>query len=774
MVEPEKHAPDTAAPRGRSALLWAGLFALALALRVFRLDEQSLFWDDYNGLVGLAEPGFVDSIRAAREVNPEGTPLYHVVQYLFRGLIGDSPLAMRGLSVALGLATLPFVRGAAAAAFGSGAGWVAAFLFAVSPQNIFHDQSIRNYPLAVLLAAAAVWALVRAERGGGRRFLALNLLLNTALVWTQLVGVFAVAAQGAALFLIAPRRVRRWGGWAVGQGLLLAPVALWLLTMPHVPERGYWHFHAPDLWRVVADICAMDCLANSTEMGLTGPNWRVAVGPFASDGPAATAAAVWAQVLLGAGCLLWAALRAAPHLTGRAGGGATPLNGRGNALVILLCGAVLPAVLLTLVSYLWRPMYYPRYLLYSTPCLYALIGGAWAALPRRAPRAAFLAALALLYANQLCLLLPATTRTPWQEAGRRLLQEARPDDLVLVGGYGHAQKNLGLLTVNMPPNGLTISTAHTVDAAVLKAAAALCPDAPETAARVPEGGAVHYVTCLEWNRARLDGLREGLGLFGLEVRKSILSGGEFIALFRITRPAQGAPRPFREACADYWDGLPDPAHTVSGENLETLLERANSGMDTAQALRLMRLVQDDGELPETWEEQTTMFAYFLAQEGAYELSRHFLEALIAETGHPAPDLLRSAHDALRAFREGRRDDAARHRRELEELARTKHWDLWEARIVACLTGAILMGMLGDTDAAARALAEAGENGARALPVYAVIEPLAHGRTDEALAEMTRFRATVPGSRDVFFRLLGLGPWNAPGAAAALCGEPSAP
>jgi hypothetical protein len=188
----------------------------------------------------------------------------------------------------------------------------------------------------------------------------------------------------------------------------------------------------------------------------------------------------------------------------------------------------------------------------------------------------------------------------------------------------------------------------------------------------------------------------------------------------------------------------------------------------------MRLVQDDGELPETWEEQTTMFAYFLAQEGAYELSRHFLEALIAETGHPAPDLLRSAHDALRAFREGRRDDAARHRRELEELARTKHWDLWEARIVACLTGAILMGMLGDTDAAARALAEAGENGARALPVYSVIEPLARGRTDEALAEMTRFRATVPGSRDVFFRLLGLVPWNAPGAAAALCGEPSAP
>ncbi|NLV40333.1 MAG: hypothetical protein GXY15_03790 [Candidatus Hydrogenedentes bacterium] len=112
MAEPVKHA------RTRSVLLWAGLFALALALRVFRLDGQSLFWDDYNGLVGLAEPGLVDSILAARDVNPEGMPLYHVVQYLFRGLIGGSPPAMRGLSIAIGLATLPFVCAAASAAFG--------------------------------------------------------------------------------------------------------------------------------------------------------------------------------------------------------------------------------------------------------------------------------------------------------------------------------------------------------------------------------------------------------------------------------------------------------------------------------------------------------------------------------------------------------------------------------------------------------------------------------------------------------------------------------
>ncbi len=360
------------------------------------------------------------------------------------------------------------------------------------------------------------------------------------------------------------------------------------------------------------------------------------------------------------------------------------------------------------------------------------------------------------------------------EAGRRVLGEARPGDLVLVGGHGHAQKNLGLLTANMPPNGMTIAAAHTVDAAILKAAAALCPDAPESAARVPEDGAVHYVTCLEWGRARLDGLREGLALFGLETRETTLPGGESMAVFRITRPAQGGPRPFPEACADYWDGLPDPARTVSGVDLGALLERAHIDTDRMRALRLMRLVQDDGDLPETWAEQATMFAYFLMQEDAHELSRQFLEAFLAESGHPTPDLMRMAHDALRAFREGRGEDAVRRLEDCEASAREKHWDMREIRLTSCLAEAAMLGALGRTDPAGQALTEAEEDGARSLPEYSIIECLARGRGEDARREMERFRATVPGSRDTFFRLLGLGPWNAPGAAAALCGAPSVP
>lgn len=771
MVEPEKHAPDTAALRGRSALLWAGLFALALALRVFRLDEQSLFWDDYNGLVGLAEPGFVDSIRAAREVNPEGTPLYHIVQYLFRGLIGDSPLAMRGLSVAMGLATLPFVYAAASAAFGRGAGGLAALLFAVSPQHIYHDQSIRNYPLAVLLASAAVWALIRAERGGGRRFLALNLLLNTALVWTQLVGVFAVAAQGAALFLAAPRRVRRWGGWALCQGLLLAPVTLWIMTMPHVPDYGYWHFQAPDLWRVVSDILAADGLSRPGDVKPEGPVWGAFLGPLAPGTPLVSLMLAKAQLLTGAACVAGWGLLLLRRATACRGAcrEAAPASG---GILILFCVAVLPAVLLGLVSHFWRPMYYPRYFLYSTPALYALFGGARGTLPRRGLQAALLALLALVYGHDLCALLPGTTRTPWREAGRAILAKAEPGDLVLVGGYDHGQTNLGVLTANMPPNGLTIAAAHSVDAAVLKAAAALCPDAPAGMAKVPDGSVVHYVTCWQWGRARLDGLREGLALFGLDVAERRLSGGEDIVLFRIARSA--GTRPFPQTCDQYWAALPDPAHTVSGEDLNHVLDRAGIGDNRAENLRLMRLVYDDGFLPESWAEQATMFAYFPLQEDAHDLSRRFLEAVARESAHPAAEVILAGHDALCAFRRGDRERASALLETLQQTVQERHGDKQEVRLAVSLMGAAMLGAWGETEEAQRALAEAETCGASTLPAFPLVRLLAQGRMEDALREMERFRATVPGSRDVFFRLLGLGPWNAPGAAAALCGAESAP
>ena len=75
--------------RLKNAAHAAALAAAAVLVRLWGLGEQSLAWDDYNGLVGLSEDSLLASVALARQVNPEGAPLYHVVQWLASLLIGD-------------------------------------------------------------------------------------------------------------------------------------------------------------------------------------------------------------------------------------------------------------------------------------------------------------------------------------------------------------------------------------------------------------------------------------------------------------------------------------------------------------------------------------------------------------------------------------------------------------------------------------------------------------------------------------------------------------
>jgi len=503
-------------------------------VRFWTLGEQSLTWDDYNGLVGLSQDSLPASVALARQVNPEGAPLYHVVQYLASIAIGTSPLAMRLLSVALGLATLPLVYAAGARVFGRGAGLVAAWFFALSPLHIYHDQSIRNYALYALLGAAALYTQIRCLQDGKRGWFAANMLANTLLVWTHLLGVFFVAAQGAAWLSASRRRLRTALLWAAVQGVLLLPLAGWVATMPHVPDTGYWHFRAPTAPEVLFTLVMPDFLRTTPKLGPGGELWRLSLGGLTSDGPEAFRA-VGAVLFLCfggglAGWALWCAWRRQRR----------PGEPDRDAVAALLACALLPGIGLALTSHLWRPMYYQRYLLPSTLPLYVLAGGALMLLVRpRGLRAAVLALLALAMLQQLSLTLPRAIviRTPWAQAGQKLLRETRPGDQILVGGFGNGWTNLRLLAANMPATALPIAPAHTLDAAVVKCAMLLCPGAPTAAPPVPEGGSVWYVSNLLWGRTRLDGLEEHLRALDLEVVREDLDGDEGIAILRVSRGA---------------------------------------------------------------------------------------------------------------------------------------------------------------------------------------------------------------------------------------------
>jgi Dolichyl-phosphate-mannose-protein mannosyltransferase len=140
---------------------------LALGLRLYRLDAQSLWLDEAIAWRDSQAP-WPDMVETmlATDCNP---PLYFAVLKIWTAFLGDSAVAMRLLSVLFGTLTVPLLGWFVGRRAGAGAGCLAALLLAIAPIHIDYSQEARPYtlfPLLILAATAALlWAFGKAGHG---------------------------------------------------------------------------------------------------------------------------------------------------------------------------------------------------------------------------------------------------------------------------------------------------------------------------------------------------------------------------------------------------------------------------------------------------------------------------------------------------------------------------------------------------------------------------------------------------------------------------------
>ena len=154
----------------RSLAVAVLLLLLAYALRLYRLDGQSLWWDEGISL-HLATSSLGEIVRdRLANIHP---PLYFFLLKVWLAFVGVSPLTARYLSVLAGLLSVALVfaivrqhltgarpelslpgtrmRGAHLSGVGRGGGraapWLAAALMLLSPLSVIYSQEIRVYPL---------------------------------------------------------------------------------------------------------------------------------------------------------------------------------------------------------------------------------------------------------------------------------------------------------------------------------------------------------------------------------------------------------------------------------------------------------------------------------------------------------------------------------------------------------------------------------------------------------------------------------------------------
>ena len=143
---------------------------LALGLRLVNLAGRPLWYDEAFAVLYAEKPfetmlyGTVAQVEgAAADVHPL---FFYSLLHLWMSLVGQSPAAVRALSVLIGTGTVGVVYLLARRLYDRRIGLAAAALAAVAPFAVYYSQEARMYALLALVATAAAYFLVRAWTGG--------------------------------------------------------------------------------------------------------------------------------------------------------------------------------------------------------------------------------------------------------------------------------------------------------------------------------------------------------------------------------------------------------------------------------------------------------------------------------------------------------------------------------------------------------------------------------------------------------------------------------
>jgi mannosyltransferase len=198
-----------------------GVAIVAAALRWFRIDAQSLWYDEGISAHQLVRT-FPEILRAAAlDTHP---PLYYWTLKAWAEVFGSSELALRSLSALWGMVMVALTLLIGRRLFGSTVGSVAALLLAAAPLAVYYSQEVRMYAQVTALGLVAVYAYVRRAHW-------LYALAGAATLYSQYLGVAMLAALNLHALIWWRQRSRRERLlWLAANAAIAVAFVPWLPT----------------------------------------------------------------------------------------------------------------------------------------------------------------------------------------------------------------------------------------------------------------------------------------------------------------------------------------------------------------------------------------------------------------------------------------------------------------------------------------------------------------------------------------------------------------
>jgi len=352
-MRPAKRRPPS---RAASLGLQLLILLISFALRVHRLGDQNVWWDEGWSVSFARQPAADLLRRSAGDVHPPG---YYLLLHLWRSASGDGEFGLRYLSAAAGVLAVAATYLLGRAVGGARAGLLAAFFLGVSRFHIWWSQEMRMYALASLFSALVIWAALRLwDRGRKVDWLAYVAFTAAGLYTLYLSALVVVVINLVWLWVLwraVPRRPVLWR-WLSAQAVVVLLFAPWLVyALQHVPTWSSASSLEPRLFPEIY----WTFLATGISADVESYRWLTL--PLLAVFLVALLALFWRS---------WRHLRA------------------GRSVVLLLSLVLFPAGLVYLGSlpragFLYAPQLSPRYLLIIVPAFATLLGWGLACLWRR-------------------------------------------------------------------------------------------------------------------------------------------------------------------------------------------------------------------------------------------------------------------------------------------------------------------------------------------------------------------------------------------------------
>ena len=269
--DPESDEPESAGTPRRWWGVVAAATALGTALRLLSPGDGP-FWRDEALFVFVSRLAPIGELLRYLHEHESHPPLFYLIMRSWTAVAGQGDAALRSLPLLLSVLLIPLVAWVGARAFAPIAGLAAAVVVAVHPNLAFHSVQVRPYSVLMLLAVGSSYALWRIVETGERRVTIAYAASALAMVYLHHWSWLLLAAQGAALVLVAGLGAPTARDWV--PRVLVAWVAVAIGYLPMVPT---FLRHVRIAGHPGEQFAAMDALGRLSDVTIAQLESRVGV-----------------------------------------------------------------------------------------------------------------------------------------------------------------------------------------------------------------------------------------------------------------------------------------------------------------------------------------------------------------------------------------------------------------------------------------------------------------------------------------------------------------